>query len=144
MSIYVTLPSNGGGKEFGPTNVNSECKIRLPERRMGSGAGQYFATHVRCRQAKHSTQVPGKDQSRVEKWSVGKRGERPSGRYEHQSHSIKSGVRSGDHVGCLERGGARQGRVLLRAKFGHPIEYQIEFSTNDRNTTTSGHGQERA
>ena len=32
MSIYVTLPSNGGGKEFGPTNVNSEYKIRLPER----------------------------------------------------------------------------------------------------------------
>ena len=32
MSIYVTLPSNGGGWEFGPTNVNSEYKIRLPER----------------------------------------------------------------------------------------------------------------
>ena len=32
MSIYVTLPSNGGGKEFGPTNQNSEYKIRLPER----------------------------------------------------------------------------------------------------------------
>ena len=32
MSIYVTLPSNGGGKEFGPTNVNSEYKIRLAER----------------------------------------------------------------------------------------------------------------
>ena len=32
MSIYVTLPSNGGRKEFGPTNVNSEYKIRLPER----------------------------------------------------------------------------------------------------------------
>ena len=32
MSIYVTLPSNGGGKEFGPTNHNSEYKIRLPER----------------------------------------------------------------------------------------------------------------
>ena len=32
MSIYVTLPNNGGGKEFGPTNQNSEYKIRLPER----------------------------------------------------------------------------------------------------------------
>ena len=32
MSIYVTLPSNGGGKEFDPTNHNSEYKIRLPER----------------------------------------------------------------------------------------------------------------
>ena len=32
MSIYVTLPSNGGGKEFGPSNHNSEYKIRLPER----------------------------------------------------------------------------------------------------------------
>ena len=28
----MTLPSNGGGKEFGPTNVNAEYKIRLPER----------------------------------------------------------------------------------------------------------------
>ena len=32
MSIYVTLPSNGGGKEFAPTNLNSEYKVRLPER----------------------------------------------------------------------------------------------------------------
>ena len=32
MSIYVTLPSNGRGKEFGPTNQKSEYKIRLPER----------------------------------------------------------------------------------------------------------------
>ena len=32
MSISVTLPSNGGGKEFVPTNQNSEYKIRLPER----------------------------------------------------------------------------------------------------------------
>ena len=38
---------------------------------MGSGVGQHFATHVRCRQAKHSTQVPGNDQSWVQKWSVG-------------------------------------------------------------------------
>ena len=45
--------------------------------------------------------------------------------------------------GCLEWGGARQGRVLLRAKFGHSIAYQTEFSTTDRNPTTSGHRQER-
>ena len=32
MSIYVTLPSNGGGKEFGPINPYSEYKICLPER----------------------------------------------------------------------------------------------------------------
>ena len=32
MSIYVTLPSKGGGKEFGPSSHNSEYKIRLPER----------------------------------------------------------------------------------------------------------------
>ena len=32
MSICVTLSSNGGGKEFGPSNHNSEYKIRLPER----------------------------------------------------------------------------------------------------------------
>ena len=30
MNIYVTVPSNGGGKEFGPTNLNS--KVHLPER----------------------------------------------------------------------------------------------------------------
>lgn len=32
MSIYVTLPSNGGGKEFNPTNTNAFFKVRLPER----------------------------------------------------------------------------------------------------------------
>ena len=32
MSIYVTLPSNGGGKEFNATNTNSFYKVRLPER----------------------------------------------------------------------------------------------------------------
>ena len=32
MSINVTLPSNGGGREFNSTNTNSVYKVRLPER----------------------------------------------------------------------------------------------------------------
>ena len=32
MSLYVTLPSNGGGKEFETTNTNASFKVRLPER----------------------------------------------------------------------------------------------------------------
>ena len=32
MSIYVKLPSNGGGKEFNPTNTNALYKVRLLER----------------------------------------------------------------------------------------------------------------
>ena len=71
MSIYVTLPSNGGGKEFGPTNHNSEYKIRLPERlklldeEWEVALASISLPKIRCCQAKHSTQVPGNDQSRV-------------------------------------------------------------------------------
>ena len=99
MSIYVTLPSNGGGKEFGPSNQNSEYKIRLPERlklldeEWEMALASVSLTHVRCRQAKHSPQVHGNDQSRVQNWSVGVRGERPTSRSDHQFHSIKSSVR---------------------------------------------------
>ena len=32
MSIYVTLPSNGGGKESETTNTNASFKVRLPKR----------------------------------------------------------------------------------------------------------------
>ena len=32
MSIYVTVPSNGGGSEFGLTNTNTKYKVRLLER----------------------------------------------------------------------------------------------------------------
>ena len=32
MSIYVTLPSNGGGKEFETTNTNALYKVQLPKR----------------------------------------------------------------------------------------------------------------
>ena len=32
MSIYMTLPSNGGGKEFNDTNTNSSYKVHLPKR----------------------------------------------------------------------------------------------------------------
>ena len=32
MSIYVTVPSNGGGSEFGTTNTNVRFKVRLLER----------------------------------------------------------------------------------------------------------------
>ena len=32
MSIYVTVPSNGGGSEFGTTNTNTKYKVRLLER----------------------------------------------------------------------------------------------------------------
>ena len=32
MSIYVTVPSNGGGQEFGSTNTSSKYKVRLSER----------------------------------------------------------------------------------------------------------------
>lgn len=31
MSIYVTLPSNEGGKEFNDTNTNVSDKVHLPE-----------------------------------------------------------------------------------------------------------------
>ena len=31
MSIYVTLPSNEGGKEFNDTNTNVSYKVHLPE-----------------------------------------------------------------------------------------------------------------
>ena len=32
MDFYLTLPSNGGGLEFNPTNSNTAYKIRLPHR----------------------------------------------------------------------------------------------------------------
>ena len=32
MDFYLTLPSNGGGLEFNPTNSNTRYKIRLPHR----------------------------------------------------------------------------------------------------------------
>ena len=32
MDFYITLPSNGGGPEFNPTNSNTSYKIRLPHR----------------------------------------------------------------------------------------------------------------
>ena len=32
MDFYLTLPSNGGGLEFNPTNSNTSYKIRLPHR----------------------------------------------------------------------------------------------------------------
>ena len=32
MDFYMTLPSNGGGTEFNPTNNNTRYKVRLPNR----------------------------------------------------------------------------------------------------------------
>ena len=32
MDFYMTLPSNGGGTEFNPTNDNTRYKVRLPNR----------------------------------------------------------------------------------------------------------------
>ena len=65
-------------------NTNSFTQtIETVGRRMGSSVGQYFVTHVQCRQAKHSPQVPGNDQSRVQKWSIGVRREKPTGRSDH-------------------------------------------------------------
>ena len=69
---------------------------------MGSGVGQYFVTHVRCRQARHSPQVPGNDQSRVQKWSVGLRRERSTGQSDHKSHNRTN--EEGKNIRHYERG----------------------------------------
>ena len=149
MSIYVTLPSNGGGKELGPSNHNSEYKIRSPER--------LKLLDEEWEVALASISLPTFDTVRLsilhkfpETTKVGFKSGLLAYEEKHQPADPTTNPTQLKVVyGVVTMSDVLNGAVPVKDGFSFARNLVIQLHTNlnlarnDRNTTTSRYGQER-